>query len=237
MKIPALLRSPAAAKLAIRVLILIATVLMIRACLPERATLGRQPSVGTNRQLIIVPTDGFPSLFLNRLRTRLTEQHKFEVLITVPIALPPDTEIGSTGQHDLRKIAEAGFSVCQNQSVGSEYCVVLTNLDINRPDSGLRYLFAQHYKGLSVVSVARLSEANFGAKLNFFSTPIIAERIADRTIKFVNKGLGLDRYGYALSTNKMSVMYAPVMNLSDLDSVGDWYLADEIRRDNYGTSK
>ncbi|MDP3288680.1 MAG: hypothetical protein Q8M64_10245 [Methyloversatilis sp.] len=178
MKIPAFLRSPAAAELAIRVLILAATVLMIRACLLERATLGTQPSVGTNRQLIIAPTDGFPSLFLNRLRTRLTEQHKFEVLITVPIALPRDTEIGSSGQHDLRKIAEAGYSVCQSQSVGSEYCVVLTNLDINLPDSGLRYLFAQHYRALSIVSVARLSEANFGAKLNLVSTPIIARAVA-----------------------------------------------------------
>lgn len=237
MRIPALLRSPAAAKLAVRVLVLIATVLVIRACLPERTTLGSQPDVGTNRQLIIVPTDGFPSLFLNRLRTRLTEQHKFEVLITVPIALPPDTEIGSSGQHDLQKIGEAGYSVCRVQSVGSEYCVVLTNLDINHKDSGLRYLFAQHYKGLSIVSVARLSEANFGARLSLLSTPIIAERIADRAIKMVNKGLGLDRYGYALSTNKMSVMYAPVMNLSDLDAAGDWYLADEVRRDNYGTSE
>ncbi len=53
----------------------------------------------------------------------------------------------------------------------------------------------------------------------------------------MNKGLGLDRYGYALSTNKLSVMYAPVMGLSDLDAVGDWYLADEVRRDNYGTPK
>ncbi len=237
MKILALLRSPAAANLAIRVLILVATVLLIRACLPERVILGSQPSVGTNRQLIIVPTDGFPSLFLNRLRTRLREQHKFEVLITVPIGLPPDTEIGSSGQHDLEKIAEAGFSVCRSQSVGGEYCVVLTNLDINRKDSGLRYLFAQHYKGLSVVSVARLSEANFGARLTLLSVPVIAEKVADRTIKLVNKGVGLGRYGYALSTNKMSVMYAPVMGLSDLDAVGNWYLADEVRRDNYGTSK
>lgn len=237
MKIPALLRSPAAAKLAIRVLMFVATVVLIRACLPERTPLGSQPGVGTNRQLIIAPTDGFPSLFLNRLRTRSTEQHKFEVLITVPIALPPDTEIGSSGQHDLQKIAEAGFSVCRSLAVGGEYCVVLTNLDINRNDSGLRYLFAQHYKGLSVVSVARLSEANFGARLNLLSVPMIAERVADRAMKLMNKGLGLDRYGYALSTNKMSVMYAPVMGLSDLDAVGDWYLADEVRRDNYGSSK
>lgn len=237
MRILQLLRSLATAKLAIRLLLLVVTLLVIRACLPERTSLGGQPSVGINRQVIITPTDGFPFLFLNRLQSRLSEQHKFEVLITVSIALPPDTKIGSSGQHDLQKIAEVGYNVCRSQSTGNEYCVVLTNLDINRKDSGLRYLFAQHYKGLSIISVARLSEANFGARLNLISTPIVAEKIADRTVKLINKGLGLDRYGYALSTNKSSVMYAPVMSLSDLDAVGEWYLADEVRRDNYGSSK
>lgn len=115
---------------------------------------------------------------LEQLRTQLSEQYKFEVLITVPIALPPDTEIGSSGQHDIETIAAAGFQICRSQPVSGEYCVVLTNLDINRKGSGLRYLFAQHYKGLSVVSVARFSEVDFGARLDIISAPVIAERIA-----------------------------------------------------------
>lgn len=53
----------------------------------------------------------------------------------------------------------------------------------------------------------------------------------------MNKGLGLDHYGYALSTNEMSVMYAPIMSLPDLDAIGDWYLTDEVRRNNYSSSQ
>ena len=236
MDFPKLFSSPTVARIAVRLLLAILTILVIRACLPERTALGGDPLVGTNRHLIIVPTDGLPSLFLDGLRTRLAEQHKFEVLTTVQMALPTDTEIGTTGQHDIEKIGRAGWEVCHGISTSNEYCVVLTNRDINVKNSGLRYLFSQHRKGISVVSTARLSDANFGARLNLISAPIIAERTISRTAKLINKGVGLGYYGYALSTNRNSVMFAPVMSLSDLDSVGDWYQADEVKRDNFSGS-
>jgi predicted Zn-dependent protease len=220
----------------IRIFVAITTILAIRACLPEKVKLVENSHLGENRKLIIVPTDGFPSLFLTSLRTKLQAQHKFEVLTTVQMALPPNTEIGSTGQHEAVKLAEAGVEVCRNMAINNEYCVVLTNRDINTKESGLRFLFAQHYKGISVVSTARLNEANFGAQINLISTPIITELIVTRTAKLVNKGLGLGYYGYALNNNRRSVMFAPIMGLPDLDSAGDWYLENEVHKSNYENS-
>lgn len=225
-----------AKKILVRILIAISTIILIRACLPKKVQLIENPTLGQNRKLIIVPTDGIPSLFLTSLRTKLQAQHKFEVLTTVQTALPPNTEIKKTGQHEIIKLVEAGAEVCKNVAINNEYCVLLTNLDINTENSGLRFLFAQHYKGISVVSTARLNEANFGAQLNLISTTILSELIVNRTAKLINKGLGLGYYGYALSNNRKSVMFAPIMGLTDLDSIGDWYLDNELHKNNYENS-
>jgi predicted Zn-dependent protease len=214
----------AVGKLVGKVLLLIITIVVVRACLPETTKIHvDEASSVVNRKLILIPTDGIPSIFLANMRKQLEQQHKFGVLVTVQMGLPADAKMPGSEQFDVDKIALAGFDVCKNMSVNNEYCVVLTNRDINNKDSGLRFVFAQHYQGISVVSVARLSEMNFGGKLNLATVPIIFENISNRALKLVNKAIGLGYYKYPLSSDRSSVMFAPIMSLSDLDSVGGWY--------------
>lgn len=220
-------------KLLRRLGFLLLTLLAIKTCLPERAILAPADLASQERKLIVIPTDGIPTLFLTSMRSRLKEQHGFEVLIAVQMALDSGWVINPDGQLDADQTAVQGLELCRRMSTNNEYCVVLTNRDINTKNSGLRYLFAQHHKGISVVSLARLSDANYGVQLNLLSVPIIFEKTLDRATKMINKGVGLGYYSYALSTDKRSVMYAPIMSLADLDSVGTWYLDTEIRQKNY----
>ena len=92
--------------------------------------------------------------------------------------------------------------------------IVLTADDLNMADSGLHFTFAAHFPGrLSIVSMARLSDAFFGQRDVPATTRL-------RLYKMVKKTIGLQYYGYARSTDLKSVMYSPIMSLRDLDDIG-----------------
>lgn len=217
----------------IRITILLLGIIAVRACLPAQTIIVDNEPTRLARQLIIVPTDGLPALFMSSLRTRLESQHKFGVTATVQMPFPHYAEIDNSGQFSAAIIAEEGLDICRRMAQANEYCVVLTNRDINEKDSGVRFFFAQHYEGISVVSTARMNRLNFGGKVNLVSTPFAADEVLSRVSKMINKGLGLSYYGYGLSNDRNSVMFAPIMSLDDLDAAGDWYTGREVKQKNF----
>ena len=73
-----------------------------------------------------------------------------------------------------------------------------------------------NYRGLSVVSTARIDPINYNLPKD--------EKLRDeRLMKLINKAIGLQVYKYKVSSDMSSVMYGPIMGVEDLDRVGSWY--------------
>lgn len=181
-------------------------------------------------QLIIVPTDGPPASFTHALQTRLETQHKFGVTTTAPMLFPLGAEIGTSGQVSAAKIGDAGWHMCRKTAPSNAYCVVLTNRDINETDSGLRYYFARHFKGLSVISTARMVDLRSDKEVDLMTMHFELEKILTRANKMINKGLGFTHYGYGEANDRGSVMFAPILSLDDLDAMGEWYTGREVKQ-------
>jgi len=206
--------------IAIRVLIFIIVVLLIRLYFPEKSRIGNQNQYRENLKIVIIPMAGIPIDFKNSLRDALEEQHKGEVLVTTEFGRDVSMVLPGSGQYNSNLLASRGGKIAEDVGVGNAFIVVLTNEDINQPDSGLRYSFSAHYNGLSVVSLARINPQNFGVTLDLISIPIEFQIMKKRALKLLNKSIGYGLYGYEASSDINSVMYGPIMGIDDLDKVG-----------------
>lgn len=223
-------------KLAIKLVLLILSAVLVRACLPERSPLGTPTEERRVAQVVLLPTEGVPVVFTAELKRRLEKQHPFGVLVSVHMGIPSNGEIDSTGQYRADILARAGADALRNFAVSDEYGIVLTNRDINAPESGLRFLFSQHYPQahISVISTARLNAMNgISQDIPLPQIPVVFEQTVERARKLINKAIGIGVYRYALSSDKRSVMYSPIMSLTDLDEVGDDYLGNERQRPDF----
>jgi len=166
---------------------------------------------------------GIPTKFLQSLRNTLEEQHKTNVLVTTDMGKDKELLIEGSDQYNSNFLAVIGKNIGKNIRRDGAFLIVLTNEDINYPDSGLRYVYSAHYEGLSVVSLARINPFNFGIDLNLISIPEKFFKMKERALKLINKSIGFGVYGYEASSNIKSVMYGPIMGPADLDKVGAWY--------------
>jgi predicted Zn-dependent protease len=66
----------------------------------------------------------------------------------------------------------------------------------------------------AVVSTARMDDAAWGGATD-------AQRLEARLRKMVTKNLGVLYFGLVQSSDRRSVMFGPILGLSDLDSIGD----------------
>lgn len=207
-----------------RVLLVLVTLLLAWVFWPRGSELGNRSYDTSNQRVVIIPSGSIPAGFLRNLERALEEQHGFNVLISPEMGLDRKWLLPQTQQYSAPILAQQGLSLLHNMGRDGAFCIVLTNEDINDPESGLRFLFSQHFEGVSVISLARLNPESFGpVKISLLSLPILFNTLTDRTLKLVNKALGLALYGFNQSSDTASVMYGPIMGIEDLDRIGRWY--------------
>ncbi len=204
-------------------IIAIITILIFQFFFPQKAHIGNQRHVVKDQKIVLIPMFGIPPKFLRSLEKTLEEQHKTNVLVTTDMGKGKEMLIKDSDQYNADILAAIGLRIGKNIGRDGAFTIVLTNEDINRPDSGLRYIYSSHYEGISVVSLARINPLNFGVDLNLISIPEKFLKMKERALKIINKSIGYGVYGYEASSNINSVMYGPIMGPSDLDKVGNWY--------------
>ncbi len=201
----------------------VVSILIFQFYFPQTAHIGNQAHVVSNQKIVIIPMAGIPQVFLQSLEKTLEADHQTNVLVTTGMGKGPELLIEGSDQYNSNALADVGQQIGQNIGREGAFLIVLTNEDINYPDSGLRYLYSAHYKGLSVVSLARINPLNFGVDLNLIAIPGKFIKMKKRALKLINKSIGYGVYGYDASSNTKSVMYGPIMGPADLDKVGEWY--------------
>jgi predicted Zn-dependent protease len=206
-----------------RILIIALTLYLAWLYLPGKSDLGNVSHTTQNQKIAIIPTGNIPLRFLQNLESRLEEQHGVDVLVTTEMGLSEGWIFPEQNQYNANYLAAYGKQILDSLRREGMYGIVLTNEDMNFPDSGLRFVFSANYEGVSVVSLARINPANIGVTVSLISLPVVFDMTTTRALKLINKSLGRALYGYEVSNNRSSVMYGPIMSLSDLDSVGDWY--------------
>jgi predicted Zn-dependent protease len=208
----------------VSLLIVVVTLLVAWVFWPRGTKLGNESYNTSNQRVVIIPSGSIPLGFLRNLERALEEQHGFNVLISPEMGLDAKWRIPETQQYNASLLAQQGLTLLRNMDRANAFCIILTNEDINDPDSGLRFLFSAHFEGVSVVSLARLNPESFGpVKKDVLSLPFLFNTLTDRTLKVINKAVGLGLYGYTQSSDTNSVMYGPIMGVSDLDRIGRWY--------------
>jgi len=210
-------------KVIFNILIVIIPILVVWIYFPKKAHIGNQNHVVSDQEIVIIPMAGIPTKFLQSLEKTLEEQHQTNVLVTTDMGKGDEMLIEGSDQYNANVLAGNGNEIGKNIGREGAFLLVLTNEDINYPDSGLRYVYAAHYEGVSVVSLARINPRNFGVNLDLISIPGKFLKMKERALKLINKSIGYGVYGYEASSNIKSVMYGPIMGPTDLDKVGTWY--------------
>ena len=196
---------------------------VIRACLPEPVHIGNQARAPSGEKIVIIPMAGIPGAFLEALELKLDEQHHTDVLVTTEMGKGDEMLLPDRQQFNANYLAQLGLEIGQRIGRENAYIIVLTNEDINNPDSGLRYVYSSHYGDVSVVSLARINDRNFGVVPGLISVPAMFSKMQERALKLINKAIGYGVYGYEASSDINSVMYGPIMGPDDLDRVGSVY--------------
>ena len=210
--------------------LVVALLLLSWAFWPRGVELGNSSFDPGLQRVVIIPSGAIPYGFLRNLERVLEEQHKFDVLISPEMGLDENWRISQTSQYNAPHLAQRGMELLHQMGRPHAFCIVLTNEDINDAESGLRYLFSEHFQGVSVVSLARLNPESFGpVTIDLVSLPLLFNSLTDRAVKVINKAIGLGVYGYKPSSDLGSVMYGPIMGVDDLDRVAHWYGKNDTR--------
>jgi hypothetical protein len=172
---------------------------------------------------VIIAMTGIPPDFLIRLKNALAEQHGTDILVTTALGKGDEMLLPGGDQYNASYLAAVGFELAQRMRTESAFIIVLTNEDINTPDSGFRYVYSSHYQGVSAASLARINSMNFGVVPAIFQIPGMLIKMQERALKIINKAIGYGLYGYEISSDVDSVMYGPIMGPDDLDRIGNWY--------------
>ena len=208
----------------IKLVVVLLTLLLAWLLIPAKTKLGEPPQTLGKQRVIIIPSEGIPLHFLQHLEARLEELHQVNVLVSTTMGMDPHWMIQDAKQINSDLVAHRGLEIFRTLGRTDAYCIILINQDMNSPGSGLRFIFsAQYPERVSVISLARINPRNYGVSVNLISMPGMFEKTTERALKLVNKELGKGYYGYPISNNRNSVMYGPIMSLSDLDSIGIWY--------------
>ena len=210
-------------KVVLNIGIVVVTVLVIRACLPQPSYIGNQAYSTAGQNIVIIPMVGIPPAFLAALEAKLEEQHDTDILITTAMGKGDEMLLPNQNQYDASYLAGVGLEIGKRINRDNAFLIVLTNEDINYPDSGLRYVYSSHFGEISVVSLARINNLNFGVVPGIIAVPAMFSKMQERALKLINKAIGYGVYGYEASSNMDSVMYSPIMGPEDLDRVGTWY--------------
>lgn len=210
-------------KIIIRLIVAVTTIILAKVLFPTTVKIGNQSHTAEHQKIAIIPMTGVPLVFLAALEKTLESQHKTDVLVTTAIGKGDEMLISGKDQYNANYLASLGLNIGNRLGRPGAYYILLTNEDINHPESGLRFIYSAHYDGISVVSLARINNMNFGVIPKLIEIPEMFIKMQDRALKLINKAIGYGVYHYDASSNINDVMYGPVMGIYDLDRVGSWY--------------
>jgi len=199
------------------------TYALVKILFPASAPIGNQTHTISNQKIVIMPVSGVPTTFLTALKKTLESQHNTGVLVTTAIGKGDEMLIPGKDQYNAGYLASLGMQIGKSLGRPDAFFIVLTNEDINYPDSGLRFVYSAHYDGISVVSLARINELNFGVVPKLIEISSTFLKMQERALKLINKAIGYGVYDLDASSNINDVMYGPIMDIHDLDKAGSWY--------------
>lgn len=164
-------------------------------------------------QVLLVPENGVPARVVNALATAVAERTGLAVKPLLAMGLA-EAEVNGRGQLKveplLALLQPPADRFRRLYNARGALVVLVTIRDINNSDGSTNFLFAFHNfdANLSIVSMARLSAA---------SEALILARAA----KLVMRAVGEQVMGLPRSADPASVMYSPLLNVDDLDMIGE----------------
>ena len=184
----------------------------------DRIELGNQSYSEAPVRIYLVPMEGISPAHATSLANTIETRHKLRTKATTTMGKQPSMFDAERRQYVANEIAKDAYHAVQKLQAPDErpFILVLTPYDINAREFQLRFLFAAHLQGISVISTARIDPVNYGL------TRDDALRDA-RLVKLINKAVGQQVHGYPISSDRRSVMYGPIMSVDDLDAIGSWY--------------
>jgi hypothetical protein len=168
----------------------------------------------------VIPLDDFPEALAGTLAQRL--QDELGIRVRPSLRLPPLDVPMLPGTRQLvaeELLVRAVAASSRLPELGpATYRVFLTTRDINGESGTLRFTFATHMPSLqgSVVSMARLVTGTLGV-----AQADERARALARLHKMVKRAIGEAHLGWRRSTDPHDLMYAPVMNVYDIDRLGN----------------
>jgi predicted Zn-dependent protease len=199
------------------ILTLLSTVLFACAS-SDRVELGNQGYAADPIRIYLMPMEGIAPAYATFIAREIESRHKLKTKATTELGRQSSMFDTQRRQQITNEIAKHAHDVIQRIKQPHEhpFVIVLTQQDVNARESDLRFLFASHFKGISVLSTARIDPVNYGL-------PRDDKRRDERLMKLINKAIGQQVHGYPISSDRKSVMYGPIMSVDDLDAIGAWY--------------
>lgn len=170
----------------------------------------------------VIPLGEVPDVFAKMIADEITKQHPLRAKATNRMSLTDSMFDPHRNQYISNRIADEAKKFAERISDKHKdtFFIVLTYQDINIEDSHLVCNFATHFKGLSVISTARID-------LVRNEEPVNEKLKKVRLLKLINKAIGQQVYGYAPSGDIRSVMFSPITCLQDLDKMGSTFTGKE----------
>lgn len=172
-------------------------------------------------QVYLMPLDDFPAGEATRMAQELADELHLTIEAIPPMAsfgmIPLQGRTQFSADEVLRKTLAIGRQLeGANENV---VLIALTRRDINDSVPRLNFLFSRHDlpRLVSVVSTARL-------ELGRPEMPAGDQLVRSRLYKMTKRAIGEQYFGMKRSTDRRDVMYAPLLSLDDLDTVGRDFL-------------
>ncbi len=200
-------------------LFIICLFFLLAGCASEKPVeLGNQNYSEAPVRIYLVPMEGLPAGYVAMVAREIEARHNLRTKAIPVLGRDVSMFNPETRQYNANEIARHAEQAIQSFRQPDErpFILVLTPYDINAPEFDLRFLFAAHLNGISVISTARIDPVNYGLPRD--------DTLRDaRLMKLIHKALGQQIHHYPIATDRKSVMYGPIMGLEDLDAIGDWY--------------
>jgi len=184
----------------------------------DRVELGNQTYSDLPVRVYLVPMEGIPPAYAASIAQHIEFRHKLRTKATTVLGKQPSMFDTEHRQYIANEIAKQADQVIKKPSAPIEqpFIIILTPYDINAQEFNLRFLFAAHFQGVSVISTARIDPVNYRLPRN--------DQLRDaRLMKLIDKAIGQQVHRYPISSDRKSVMYGPIMSVDDLDAIGAWY--------------
>lgn len=162
----------------------------------------------------IIPTDDVAEQAIGTIARALTKDTGLWIKSTVWAPSDVSEPLPGTNQYPAEDYFPVGARVARTLRDASPntYFIVLTSRDINSKTLNFRFQYSMHSPTVntSVLSIARLPYNVDGSR----ATENVA---AERVTKMLMRIVGEMRLGWKRTSDPMSLMYAPVMSIEDID--------------------